>query len=118
MLRIIILLTIGLQTTYGQTFTGQVFKFGRDYLENKCEVILGSDCDSDDLIFLTDKQFCFLQRCIFNDVYFMGTYQVKSDKRILTFKQTYVSEIIDEQTNKTTNKRTNAKIESLEYKIS
>jgi hypothetical protein len=113
MLRIIILLTIGFQTTFGQSLTGQVFHLAETYLEDKCIAIGQGDCDTSDLFFLTDKQFCLITRCIDNDSYFSGTYLVRNKKLILTFKQAEVNVITNDQS-KTETKRNNAKIETRE----
>jgi hypothetical protein len=71
MLRTILLFIIGLQTAYGQNFTGQVFLLAEHYQEDKCAAIAEGDCDTGDLFFLTDKQFCLVAKCIFNDSYYI-----------------------------------------------
>ncbi|MBI1768865.1 MAG: hypothetical protein HYR67_10875 [Bacteroidetes bacterium] len=118
MLRIILLQIIGLQTTYGQSLTGQVFYIAERYLQDKCTVISQGDCDTSDLFFLTDNKFCLVIRCIYNDTYYSGTYLIKDGKLILTFKQALVNEIVDDQTYKVDNKIMKTKIEPSEYKIS
>ena len=118
MLRIIILLTITLQATYGQSLTGQIFHITETYLADKCTVISQGDCDATDLFFLTDKQFYLITRCIENDTYYIGTYLIKDKRLILTFKQALVNETYDDQGNKVDNKRRNAKIDPSQYIIS
>ncbi|HTJ53416.1 MAG TPA: hypothetical protein VL443_28370 [Cyclobacteriaceae bacterium] len=119
MLRIIILLIIGLHAvSFGQSLKGQVYQLAESFLEDNCSVNPECDCCSSDLIFLTDKQFSLIARCIFNDVYYTGTYSIKGDYLVLTFKQTIVSEIVDEETSKVENKREDLKIEPIKFNIS
>lgn len=117
MLRLIIILTVGFQTIgLGQNFTGQVFMLTEYYLDEKCEVNAECDCCSTDLFFLTDKEFAMVNRCLFNDSYYRGTYSVKANGLTLTFKQKVVNEIINEETNKIKNQT--KKVEIKPYKFS
>lgn len=70
MFRIITLLIIGIPTmSLGQSFKGQVYQLAENFIEDGCRVNPECDCCSSDLIFLTDKQFSLIARCIFNDTY-------------------------------------------------
>ena len=119
MLRLIIILTLGLQGIgFGQTFTGQVFMLTEYFLDDKCEVIAECDCCSTDLFFLTDKEFGMVNRCLYNDSYYRGTYSVKSTGLTLTFKQKVVNEIINEETNKIKNEPKTVEIKPYQFTIS
>jgi hypothetical protein len=119
MYRLIIALTFGiLLEAYPQKFAGQVYQIAESYLETECVVNPECDCCASDIVFLTEKKFGLISRCIYNDAYYTGTYQVKDDKLVLTFKQAVVTEIVDEGTKKVENERRNIIIEPINYKIS
>ena len=118
MLRIIIL-TVGFHTIgFGQTFTGQVFMLTEYYWDDKCEVNAECDCCSTDLLFLTDTEFGMVNRCLYNDSYYRGTYSVKANELTLTFKQKVVNEIINEETNKIKNAPKTVEIKPYQFTIS
>ncbi len=119
MLRLIIILTIGFQTTgLGQSFNGQVYMLTEYFQDDKCEVTAECDCCSTDLFFLTDKEFGMINRCLFNDSYYMGTYTIKADEVVLTFKQKVINEITNEETNKIKNELKTVEIKPYKFAIS
>jgi hypothetical protein len=98
------ILILGLQSfAFGQSVTGQVFMLTERFSDDNCEVVAQCDCCSTDLFFLTDKDFALVNRCLYNDSYFKGTYTIKNSKLILNFRQKEVTEIINEQTNQKNN---------------
>jgi hypothetical protein len=88
---------------FGQKFTGQVFLLTEDFSEDKCEVIAQCDCCATDLFFLSDKDFAMVDRCLYNDSYYKGTYLITGNVLTLTFNQRVVNEIVEKQTNKVKN---------------
>ena len=118
MSRVIIFLIIGLKTVSGQTFTGQVYQLAESFLEEKCSVNPECDCCSNDLIFLSDKEFALITRCIYNDSYFTGTYVSTADKLILTFKPSVVNEIVDEETKEINNQKKKSEIKPSTFRVS
>jgi hypothetical protein len=100
MLRLMVIFIFAFQgVTFGQSFSGQVFRLAENFLEDKCEAFAGCDCCSTDIFFISTNKFCFVSRCISGDSYFTGTYLTKSDKLKLTFDKKYVDEITDEDYN-------------------
>ena len=119
MLRLTVILALGLQAvSVGQDFTGQVFMLTEYFADDKCEGFAECDCCSTDLFFLTDKEFGMVSRCLYNDSYFRGTYSVKANKLTLTFTQTVVDEILNEETNKTQNDLKTIEIQPYQFTIS
>ena len=100
-----------------QVLSGQVFILSEQYDENQCEIIAPCDCCATDLFFLTDKDFAMINRCLFNDTYYKGTYSIGQGKLTLTFKEKNVRELVDEQTNKITNEMENTKIEPYVFSV-
>lgn len=88
------------------------------FSEEKCEAYAECDCCSSDLFFLTKKKFAIINRCLYNDSYFKGSYKVKKDKLLLIFDQISVNEIIDGDSNEERNIKEKSKIEPIEFKIS
>jgi hypothetical protein len=118
MLQLTFILTIGLQIVcFGQSFSGQAFILSKEFLENKCEVYAPCDCCATNLFFLTDKEFGMVNRCMYYDSYYKGTYSIKDSKLTLTFKQKVVSEIMDEVSSKVTYKTKVTKIEPKVFTI-
>jgi hypothetical protein len=119
MLRLIIILTLGLQGIgFGQTFTGQVYTLAQDFSADKCEAFAECDCCSSDIFFLSTDKFCFISRCISGDSYFAGTYSIKSNKLKLTFSKKYVDEITDEDYNVTKLETKTKNTDPIELEIS
>ncbi|MEJ7643747.1 MAG: hypothetical protein WKF87_04105 [Chryseolinea sp.] len=104
--------------SFGQSLRGQVFQIAADYSEDRCGVNPECDCCSSDLIFLTDKQFGMIGRCMYNDVYYTGQYSVNDGRLTLKFKPIIVIESIDEETSKVENKKQTLKVDPLTYRIS
>ena len=91
---------------------------GGAFQGGQSEVNAGCDCCASDLFLITDKEFGMVNRCLYNDSYYRGTYSASDNKLILTFKQKVVNEIIDEQTNKKRNLAKKIKIVPIEFTIS
>jgi hypothetical protein len=105
------------QLIHGQTLSGQVFLLSEQFDENKCEVVALCDCCATDLFFLTDKDFAMINRCLYNDTYYKGTYNISKGKLTLIFKQKSVQELVDEQTNKITHEMESTKIEPFVFSV-
>lgn len=114
MLRIILLLTLGIKTCYGQTFSGQVFRIAMHYSDDKCAAFGHDECDTRHLFFLSDKEFCMFTNC--NGYYYwIGTYLIKDAKVTLTFKQ--IAVYVDMESAKAEAQRSSLKIDPIECDI-
>ncbi len=102
---------------YGQQLSGQVFILAEKYDNKTCEIEADCDCCASDLFFLNGKDFALINRCLFNDTYFKGTYRASNGKLTLTFKQKHVVEVVNEETNKITHTVTKTKIAPYVFSI-
>ncbi|NOS92970.1 MAG: hypothetical protein HOP30_13685 [Cyclobacteriaceae bacterium] len=101
----------------GQQLSGQVFILAERYNNTTCEIVADCDCCASDLFFLNGKDFALINRCLFNDTYFKGTYQINKGKLTLNFKQMHVVELMNEETNKITHTVTKTKIAPYVFSI-
>lgn len=89
------------RTAYAQTLSGQVYVMTEDFADDGCQPQIECDCCYSNVIFLTDKDFVFIDRCIHNDVYFRGTYTLAKEHLSLNFAQFIIIETYDDETEKT-----------------
>ena len=112
-------LTFGILTgAYPQEFAGQVYQIAEDYSVDECVVAPECDCCTSDIIFLTERRFSMIARCIYSDAYYSGTYQVKDNRLTLAFKQIVVTEMVDEETKAIKNEPRDITIEPIIYDVS
>ena len=102
---------------HGQNFSGQVYLLSEDFLEDRCLVLVeGNEC-STDLIFLSDKTFAMVNRCLANDTYYMGSYSRKKNVLKLTFKAVMARETYDPKLDKKKYEKTKSKIDPIAFTI-
>jgi hypothetical protein len=101
----------------GQTFSGQVYVMTEHFAAGKCQPQIECDCCSSDILFLSDKEFVMIDRCIYNDCYYRGAYTVSKGYLTLTFNQFVVCEIYDDISEKTEIKKQNLNIDPARFYI-
>ncbi|MEO5599760.1 MAG: hypothetical protein ABIR06_02415 [Cyclobacteriaceae bacterium] len=115
----LIFLALGLKTfSYGQNFSGQVYLLSESFLEERCQVLIEADDCPTDLIFLTDKTFAMVNRCLANDTYYVGNYVKKKNLLRFTFKPVMAREVYDAETDRKKYEKTRLKIDPIEFTIS
>ncbi len=79
--------------TRGQISVNQVYVLALEFWD--CEATPQGDCDSGDLIFLPNRHFALVDRCISGDIYLTGTYLINKSQLTLRFDKKRVVEIQD-----------------------
>ncbi len=102
---------------HGQQLSGQVFILAEKYEDTTCEIIAPCDCCASDLFFLNSKEFALINRCLFSDTYYKGTYLISKGKLILNFKQMSVLEVVNEETSKVTHEITHMNISPYVFSV-
>ena len=111
-----IILTVGLvDTVSAQVFSGQVYVMTEQFSADGCKPQIECDCCSSDILFLTDKEFVMVDKCIYNDSYFRGTYMKTEEYLTLTFEQFVVNETYSDETEETKVEKQNFKIPAIKF---
>ena len=98
-------------------WSGEVFLISELFDNQICSGIAQCDCCGTDLFFLDESQFAMISRCLFNDSYFSGTYQMLNDNLILNFTGKSVVELINESTNEVNYKTDTLEIKPIEFAV-
>jgi hypothetical protein len=116
---IFLTLTFGLaDTTFGQVISGQVFVMTEHSSADRCQPQIECDCCSSDILFLTDKKFIMVDKCIHNDSFYRGTYTVATENLTLKFDQFVINEIYNDEAEEIKIAKQNLKITPIRFYIS
>lgn len=121
LLRIMFALTFILApkiSAFSQNFSGQVYLLSENFLEDRCQVLIEANDCSTDLIFLSEKTFAMVNRCLYNDTYYVGTYIRRKALLRFAFKPVMVREVYDADLDKKKYEKSKLKIEPIEFIVS
>jgi len=113
-----LVLSLGLlHTALAQPFSGQVYVMTDQFTADTCRPQIECDCCSSDIVFITDKEFVMVDKCIHNDSYYRGMYTVTKEDLTLKFDQFVVKETYNDKTKETKIEKRNLKIGSINFYI-
>jgi hypothetical protein len=100
-----------------QQFSGHRYVMTEHFTTDTCRPQIECDCCSSDILFISDKEFVMIDRCLYNDSYYRGTYSVTKENLTLNFRQIVVKETYVEETETTKVEKRNLKIVPFRFYI-
>jgi hypothetical protein len=114
-----LILSVGLlHNALSQPFSGQVYVMTDHFTTDRCRPQIECDCCSSDIVFITDREFVMVDKCMYNDSYYRGKYTVTKEDLTLMFDQFVVKETYNDDTKETKIEKRNLKITSINFYIS
>lgn len=104
-------------SVFPQTLSGHVYVLTESFSQDGCKPMIECDCCSSDIVFMTDKEFVMIDRCLHNDSFYKGKFEVNKENLTLKFNQLVVKEIYNENTQETKTEKKNLKIEPVKFYI-